>query len=81
MKPLPDPTFNVTAYAWVLSGTFSLQEDMVIVEKNLPQKNKLRQSTFNREFGCQFTTDSAIRGPNRLNSSEPGFIVGQTAPC
>ena len=29
MKPMPDPIFNFTAYAWVLSSTFSLQEDIL----------------------------------------------------
>ena len=29
MMPMPDPLFSVTAYAWVLTGTFSHQEDMI----------------------------------------------------
>ena len=29
MKPMADPILNVTAYAWVLSGTFSLKEDIL----------------------------------------------------
>ena len=28
MKLMPDPISNVMAYAWVFSGTFSLQEDI-----------------------------------------------------
>ena len=31
MKHKPDSIYNVTAYAWVLSGTLSLQEDKKVI--------------------------------------------------